>query len=706
MQDEDDALSSDEEEYWTPPQFASDDWRSEPPPKPKTLSVHSPAPQSILGTHFTFERVQKRQCESDREYTAAPGSEEGEFFLKWTRAALAEALALYETKPTPRDSAIPEIAQSKTLEIVSVKYSQLERVHAPELSALRPPFNDAHYHPGVYVPYENERDREARYCVNPSGAHYKLKMPHEWAHSFKLLVAGGGHAAQLSCVKRPKDCAYVERAKGPVIRIDYGVICDSAFYSSDAAIYVSKRHIVEHLSRHTAWVESESEPTTDMRALNVLFALAGDEWRSTNETLYVFRDGIWTQDESAFYELIMRHSDALGSKYGESVRKMQDVRKLALTKNRVDEKWTYGFDRLAPGLVPFRDGIYDVSTRELREIEHSDMLTSKFDFDAPTSREDVAEERAHLESILDDLFPEEQFKREVMTRLAESLFHCSNTHKYFVQLYGEGNNGKTTLLRILQTAFPQWVQMPSVEHLVARGVRNADAPQPWLIDVMGARILGFEEPPRGAKFDGSLLKLLRGNGVVTGRALYKGNVSYVPSYTLWLATNSPIEIEPTDEAVLNSIHSFKMPSCFVDEGKCAPLGTVYVRKKIPNLEARYTQRQDKLALFAVLCDYYELYKRAGLPGLESRFSKPLSSIYREEHPSAKEVFERCIVEDPSASVPAKRLFSVMQENGYEDNQKALKLFLEEQYRNHAFVKVKRPKNKLTWSGLRVLDEYE
>ena len=133
---------------------------------------------------------------------------------------------------------------------------------------------------------------------------------------------------------------------------------------------------------------------------------------------------------------------------------------------------------------------------------------------------------------------------------------------------------------------------------------------------------------------------------------------------------------------------------------------MYVRKKIPNLEARYTQRRDKLALFAVLCDYYELYTRAGLPGLESRFSKPLSAIYREEHPSAKEVFERCVVEDPSASVPAKRLFSVMQENGYEDNHKALKLFLEEQYRNHAFVKVKRPKNQLTWSGLRVLDEYE
>ena len=51
-----------------------------------------------------------------------------------------------------------------------------------------------------------------------------------------------------------------------------------------------------------------------------------------------------------------------------------------------------------------------------------------------------------------------------------SLFNCTNTHKYFVQLYGEGNNGKTTLMRILQTAFPIWVKMPSVEHLVVHGV--------------------------------------------------------------------------------------------------------------------------------------------------------------------------------------------------------------------------------------------
>ena len=691
------------DEHWTPASFttneaASDTWRSQPPPKPKPPEAWAPAPQAIPGNNFTFERVRSRHCESDRMYTLEPDSEEGLYFLKWTRAALKAAHELSLTM----HSTVTDITQSETLQVVSIEYCQL-RVHEPKRSALPSPLNDPNYHPGKYTSYEHEHEK---YCVNPSGMHYKVQKPQTWAHSFKLVVTNGEHAARLSCMKPPKDCANLERSKD-VICIEYGACLSASFFLRGAVLHVPKRHIVEHLSNHQRWLneDSTSEPTTDTSALEVLHELAGDEWRSANETLYVFRDGVWTQNVcSAFYELLMRHSDVLGSKYGGMVHHMNNVRRLATTKNRVDDKWSLGLDRLAPGLVPFSDGIYNVATRELREIERSDMLTKKFDFAAPMRGEDVTNERAQLESVLEDLFPDKQLKLEVLTRVAESLFNCTNIHKYFVQLWGRGNNGKTTLMRILQTAFPLWVQMPSVENLVARGVRNADAPQPWLIDVMGARILGFEEPPRGAKFDGSLLKLLRGNGVVTGRALYQGNVSYVPGFTIWLATNSPIEIDPTDEAVLSSIHSFAMPSCFVDDGATAPLGTTYVRKKIPNLEARFKLRAHKLALFAVLSEYYELYCCSGLPALDSRFSSSMRDIYREEHPRVHEVFERCVTEDKTSSVSAKRLFSVMQANGYEDTQKAFKLFLKNKYEKHKFVHVKLPNNIQTWNGLRVIED--
>ena len=106
----------------------------------------------------------------------------------------------------------------------------------------------------------------------------------------------------------------------------------------------------------------------------------------------------------------------------------------------------------------------------------------------------------------------------------------------------------------------------------------------------------------------------------------------------------------------------------------------------------------------MLSDYYKRYQCDGLPPLESRFSKTLTAIYREEHPSIHEIFERCFVEDETSAVGAKRVFAVMQCNGYDDNQKKLKLFLEERYKNHNSVKKTMPKNVLTWKGLRVLDD--
>ena len=293
-------------------------------------------------------------------------------------------------------------------------------------------------------------------------------------------------------------------------------------------------------------------------------------------------------------------------------------------------------------------------------------------------------------------------RHELLTRLAESFFCCTNKHKYFVQLYGEGNNGKTTLMRILQTAFPQWVQMPSVEHLVSHGgVTNSNAPQPWLIDVMGARILGFEEPGEKRAFNGSLLKLLRGNGIVTGRTLYKNNVSYVPTYTLWIAANDLIEVEPIDEAVLSSFHSFRMPSYFVDRGCSAPLGKRFVYDKIPNLEERFKDRAHKLALLFVLRDYYELYVRDSLPPLTSDFS--LSRLYQEDHPSFDELFDRCFELDAASKVTGASIYSAMQAIGYKESKKKLTLMLEERFRGHNFVRVTKPNNVRTWVGIRDLN---
>ena len=731
--------------------FRGEEWRKQPPPKPVRADIDMkpdrpapqaksngdlPAPQSTIGTCFSFERVRNMHCESNETYSMVDGSVESKYFAVWLDAALREAHILSETKPAPEHPCIRAFAEGSSIKVLTVNYHQLRQVRNPDLSFLEPPLNDPDYLPGVYETYV---DSGELHCINPSGAHYKLVEQRMRPYSLKIVAKVNNVEDQWWCESSTEQKEYAARftfknlpsdygefdgtghakdylkpvkEKSLVIKIEYGTFASEFIALSDEddfdqpIIYVAKRDVVDHLSKDTSWIaEKKAFPTTDRAALEILHSVAGKEWESVNETLYVYEDGIWTQEQSAFCGLMMRHSEKLGPIYGESVRKIRDVAYAARTMNKVDATWTQKFNRLDPGLVPFSDGIFDVESGELRDFEHEDMLTCKFDFASPKQGESFGAEKETLEKMLLDLLPDPMLKREVMTRLAESFFNCSNKHEYFVQLYGEGNNGKTTRMRMLQTAFPLWVQMPNVEHLVARGgSRNADAPQPWLVDVMCARILGFEEPPVGAKFDGSFLKLLRGNGVVTGRALYKGNVSYVPSFTLYIAANSPIDIAPTDQAVLNSFHSFEMPSCFVDKGCAAPLGTRFVKQKIPNIEERFNRRPYKLALFDVLSEYYFDYLKGGLPDLMSPFSKKLTAIYKEEHPAIREIFDSCVAEDKASKVSGKRILAVMQQHGYEDNPKKLKLFMESKYEGHNFVRKTRSQNLVTWNGLCVVSE--
>ena len=70
--------------------------------------------------------------------------------------------------------------------------------------------------------------------------------------------------------------------------------------------------------------KSDEKPKSDKQAVETLYEIAGGAWKTVNGVIYVYRHGLWTQDEAAFFELLMRHSSNLGA-YGESVSKMRNV---------------------------------------------------------------------------------------------------------------------------------------------------------------------------------------------------------------------------------------------------------------------------------------------------------------------------------------------------------------------------------------------
>ena len=381
--------------------------------------------------------------------------------------------------------------------------------------------------------------------------------------------------------------------------------------------------------------EDEEEggfPTTDVRALEKLAECAGADLRAVDgknggeETLWVFRQkrGLWSCRKSAFLALCQRHRDELGPKYGQMLRHMKSMFDMSHADIEhlptVSYAWTQQLDKPAAGLVPFKNGLYNIATRQRRDFRDTDLLTVKFDFDAPRAGERYMREKAFVKQMLQRLFPENALREEVMKRVAQSFFEGKpHVGKYFLQLYGPGDNGKSTFIAMLRIAFPAWVVDVPVHHFLFTGHRtDANAPQPWKLDVMGARIVTCEEPPPDKYggppvFDGNLLKLLRGGGTVTGRTLYRTNVTYDPTYRVVICLNTPLETNPqNDPAVIKSIHAFSMPSKFVAAGSpelhnAQPGDHCYA--KIDDVQSRFTQRKYKLALFAVLIEYYDLYKQ-------------------------------------------------------------------------------------------------
>lgn len=107
---------------------------------------------------------------------------------------------------------------------------------------------------------------------------------------------------------------------------------------------------------------------------------------------------------------------------------------------------------------------------------------------------------------------------------------------------GSGSNGKSTLLAGLFRAMGDYMTM--VPDKLLR-VSPGDHPTE-LMTLKGARLAVIEETPEAGHLDVQRLKLVLGTGRLTARALYRDNVSWAPTHSLFLMTNYLPQVSETD----------------------------------------------------------------------------------------------------------------------------------------------------------------
>lgn len=138
-------------------------------------------------------------------------------------------------------------------------------------------------------------------------------------------------------------------------------------------------------------------------------------------------------------------------------------------------------------------------------------------------------------------------------------------HEYFVILFGEGCNGKSTMMRILSEVLGQYYCPINAETYasLAKPRSSVGTARADLIALKGARMVVAQESDEGAILNDSSVKAMTGGDPIVARQMYSSEVErIIPTWTTFLATNHIPRIKATDNGLWRRLVFVEFPRNF------------------------------------------------------------------------------------------------------------------------------------------------
>ena len=142
--------------------------------------------------------------------------------------------------------------------------------------------------------------------------------------------------------------------------------------------------------------------------------------------------------------------------------------------------------------------------------------------------------------------------QEVRRFLQRLLGVCITGEPHIQQLvffHGQGANGKSVLIELMQNLFGEYCT-PIQTEMLMRQQRSSQGPSPDILQLKGARLAFCNELNEGARLDESRVKQLTGGDTLVGRAPYaKAELSFRPSHNLIMIGNHQPSVSDTSEGM-------------------------------------------------------------------------------------------------------------------------------------------------------------
>jgi putative DNA primase/helicase len=191
------------------------------------------------------------------------------------------------------------------------------------------------------------------------------------------------------------------------------------------------------------------------------------------------------------------------------------------------------------------NGVVDLRTGALHEHSREALNTK-----STAVPYDPHAKAPRFEQFLHEIFPSEPELAPYVIRYLGYALTGSTQEQVFQVWYGEGANGKSTLIETLVHVLGDYAQtMASDLLLERRGARDSGAASPDVARLRGVRLAAGVETKEGQRWNESLVKQLTGGDQIVARHLYKEPIEFHTAAKLVLGVNHKPNVHGTDHGM-------------------------------------------------------------------------------------------------------------------------------------------------------------
>jgi len=217
----------------------------------------------------------------------------------------------------------------------------------------------------------------------------------------------------------------------------------------------------------------------------------------------------------------------------------------------------------------------------------------------------------------------------------------------FPIFWGEGRNGKSTLLEVLGDVLGHDLATSSQADALMDAAKGGDGPKPFIFGMRGKRIVWATESNEGRRINEGLVKQLTGGDRLNVRTLHSKPVEFKPSHLLMLMTNHKPHISADGSAIWDRVYLIPFVMRFIDNPKAEN-----ERKRDPNLKE--TLQAEHPGILAWLVRGFMDYLKNGINPPDCILNA--TQAYREEEDTTGLfIAEKCLIA-PDCEVKSSVLY--------------------------------------------------